>query len=107
MKPKRFPYIPTSHRNAMARITEATARLYHLQPSELRRHCNQRAVVRPRQVAMYVIRRKVAWVSLPSIGRHFGGQHHTTVMHSIQAIELLRLSDPDIDAAVRIIEEAA
>jgi chromosomal replication initiator protein len=103
--PQRYPYIPTSHRQAMARITAATAELFKLQPRELRRKSNLIALVRPRQIAMYVIRRKVSWVSLPSIGRHFGGKHHTTVEHSINTIANLREHDPEVDAAVRIIEE--
>jgi chromosomal replication initiator protein len=41
--------------------------------------------------------------SLPDIGRRFGGRDHTTVIHAVKQIEKLRASDPDIDAAIRLL----
>jgi chromosomal replication initiator protein len=38
--------------------------------------------------------------SLPEIGRHFGGKHHTTVLHSVRKIEELRQTDPDLNRLV-------
>jgi chromosomal replication initiator protein len=35
--------------------------------------------------------------SLPEIGRAFGGKHHTTVIHSVQKIEHLRQTDPELN----------
>lgn len=40
----------------------------------------------PRQIAMYLIRDMLA-LSLPAIGREFGGRDHTTVMHACDKIE--------------------
>jgi len=34
---------------------------------------------------------------LPEIGRAFGGKHHTTVLHSVNKIDKLRHSDPDLN----------
>jgi chromosomal replication initiator protein len=39
--------------------------------------------------------------SLPEIGRHFGGKHHTTVMHSIAKIHELRSNEVELDRAAR------
>jgi chromosomal replication initiator protein len=41
--------------------------------------------------------------SLPDIGRRFGGRDHTTVIHAVRQIEKLRASDPDMDAAIRLL----
>jgi chromosomal replication initiation ATPase DnaA len=47
---------------------------------------NSRAVVVPRQIAMYLAK-NLTEASLPEIGRQFGGKHHTTVMRSIAKID--------------------
>jgi Bacterial dnaA protein helix-turn-helix len=50
-----------------------------------------------RQVAMYLAARVGRW-STTVIGRFYQGRDHSTVCHSIQRIEALRDSDPDVDA---------
>lgn len=41
-------------------------------------------VARARHEAMYEIRRRCPWLSLPAIGDLFGGRDHTTVMHAVE-----------------------
>jgi len=50
-----------------------------------------------RQVAMYLAKHLAGW-STTMIGRFYNGRDHSTVIHSIQRIEALRESDPDLDA---------
>ncbi len=45
-----------------------------------------REIAVPRQIAMYLIRDMLS-LSLPAIGREFGGRDHTTVMHACDKIE--------------------
>ncbi len=47
-----------------------------------------RAIVRPRQIAMYLAK-KLTPRSLPEIGRRFGNRDHTTVLHAIRKVEQL------------------
>jgi chromosomal replication initiator protein len=38
--------------------------------------------------------------SLEEIGGHFGGRDHTTVMHSIKAVDLKRQADKSFDSEI-------
>src|SRR5207253_408379 len=49
-------------------------------------------IVRPRQIAMYLAK-QLTPLSLPMIGRKFGGRDHTTVLHAVRKIEALRTRD--------------
>jgi chromosomal replication initiator protein len=76
-------------------IQKATAEQFGLRLVEIKAKNNSRAIVYPRQIAMYLAKH-LTEASLPEIGRQFGGKHHTTVLHSIQKIEKLRLSDKEL-----------
>jgi chromosomal replication initiator protein len=82
--------------NTIESIQEAVARLFNLSVEELRHDSCRRAVVVPRQIAMYLTK-QMTDASLPEIGRHFGGKHHTTVMHSIAKIEEQRRTNLDLE----------
>ena len=75
-------------------------RHFGLRPGDMVSPCRQRAVARPRQVAMFLCH-EIARRSLPQIGRAFGGRDHTTVIHACRQVERLRAEDPAFDAAVR------
>lgn len=51
-------------------------------------------IVFARQIAMYLIR-ELTRASLKTIGNHFGGRDHTTVMHSVNTIENLKIAEDD------------
>jgi chromosomal replication initiator protein len=63
---------------------------------EIKAKNNSRAIVYPRQIAMYLAK-ELTTASLPEIGRWFGSKHHTTVLHSIQKIDKLRHRDQDLN----------
>jgi chromosomal replication initiator protein len=77
-------------------IQKAVAEKYGIKQSQLKEKSNTKAIVVPRQVAMYLVKELTA-ASLPEIGRAFGGKHHTTVIHSITKIERQRQTDPDLN----------
>jgi chromosomal replication initiator protein len=62
-------------------------------------------ICRPRQVAIYLARHLTV-LSLPAIGRHFGGRDHTTIMHAIKRIEELASSDADFGERVASLRKA-
>jgi chromosomal replication initiator protein len=71
---------------------------------ELKQKNNSRAVVVPRQIAMYLAK-QMTEASLPEIGRQFGGKHHTTVMHSVAKIDEERRSDKDLNRTLNKLQE--
>ena len=48
---------------------------------------------------MYLAKHVAGWSTM-CIGRFYHGRDHSTVIHSIQRIESLRESDPDVDALI-------
>ncbi len=85
-------------------IQKAVAENFGMRVSELKQKNNSRAVVVPRQIAMYLAK-NLTEASLPEIGRQFGGKHHTTVMHSIAKIDELRRSDKDLNLTINKLQE--
>ncbi len=63
---------------------------------------HRRSFARPRQIAMYAIRQLCPHMSLPHIGRLFGGRDHTTVLHGVKKIEGLISTDERI---ARVVDE--
>jgi Bacterial dnaA protein helix-turn-helix len=61
------------------------------------------AVVRARQVAMYLARQLSA-KSFTDIGRFFGGRDHTTALHAYNKIKRLRSQDADLDRELAQLE---
>jgi chromosomal replication initiator protein len=77
-------------------IQKFVADYYQLRPADLKSRNNSKSVAMPRQVAMY-LSKTLTHASLPEIGRSFGGKHHSTVIHSIKKVELLRKRDEDFN----------
>lgn len=73
----------------IASIQKVVADHYSLRVSDLKAKSNVREIAFPRQVAMYLCK-NLTHASLPEIGREFGGKHHTTVLHSINKIAVMR-----------------
>jgi len=77
-------------------IQRAVAEKFGIKPLQLKEKSNTRAVVYPRQIAMYLVK-ELTSASLPEIGRAFNGKHHTTVIHSIGVISKKREDDPELN----------
>jgi chromosomal replication initiator protein len=77
-------------------IQKVVAEQFGLRLIEIKAKSNSRAIVYPRQIAMYLAKH-LTEASLPEIGRQFGGKHHTTVLHSVDKIEEHRKGDKDLN----------
>jgi chromosomal replication initiator protein len=69
------------HPRSIAEIQTAACEHFGLSAEELLSSARTPRISWPRQVAMY-LSRELTSESLPSIGRHFGGRDHTTVLHA-------------------------
>jgi len=81
-------------------IQRTVCQFYRIDRQEMSSKRRARAVVRPRQVAMYLAK-VLTPRSYPEIGRKFGGRDHSTVIHAVRLIEQLRTRDADMDGDVR------
>ena len=91
--------------STIAAIKGAVAYFFGMSVKELHYKNTTRAVTVPRQIAMYLVK-QMTDASLPEIGRHFGGKHHTTVMHSIAKVEEQRRKKDGVDLAIRMLVES-
>jgi chromosomal replication initiator protein len=85
-------------------IQKTVAEQFGLRLVEIKAKNNSRAIVYPRQIAMYLAKH-LTEASLPEIGRQFGGKHHTTVLHSVEKIEESRKTDKDLNRLLNKLTE--
>ncbi len=85
-------------------IQKAVAEQFGLRLVEIKAKNNSRSIVYPRQIAMYLAKH-LTEASLPEIGRQFGGKHHTTVLHSVEKIEVVRKGDKDLNRLLNKLTE--
>ena len=64
----------------------------------------KKKIVKPRQIAMYILRKDLK-CSFPFIGRKLGGRDHTTVMHSCDKIEKEIISDDNLKEEIELIKQ--
>ncbi len=67
-------------------LQETVASHYNITSDLMRARTRKKEIVVPRQVAMYLCKH-LTDSSLKTIGLHFGGRDHTTVIHAYQTVE--------------------
>lgn len=87
------------------RIQQIVSTHYKIKVEELKSTTRLRTIAFPRQVAMY-LSRKLTDLSLPAVGRHFGGKDHTTIMYACQKIAELRQVDSVFRGELEKLEKA-
>ncbi len=70
-------------------IQKTVAEYFKIRVADLLSKRRTRSVTRPRQIAMSLAK-ELTNHSLPEIGDAFGGRDHTTVLHALRRIKLLR-----------------
>ncbi len=82
------------------KIQKVVSDFYNLSQNDLRSKKRTKAIVLPRQVAMYITR-EITEYSTSEIGLEFGGRDHTTVMHAIQRVKSKIVTEPSLEAIIK------
>jgi chromosomal replication initiator protein len=88
----------------VSRVQKQVADYYQVRLADMSSASRARAIVRPRQVAMYLAKQYTVR-SLAEIGARFGRKDHTTVMHAIKRIDSLRVLDNELDNDIKTLEK--
>jgi chromosomal replication initiator protein len=67
-------------------VIRIVSEFYHIDEANIYEKTRRKEIVKPRQIAMYILREDFQ-VSYPTIGEKFGGRDHTTVIHSCDKIK--------------------
>jgi chromosomal replication initiator protein len=67
-------------------VVRVVSEFYNINEAALFEKTRRKEVVKPRQIAMYILREDFN-VSYPTIGEKFGGRDHTTVIHSCDKVK--------------------
>lgn len=86
------------------KIIKAVAEFYDMTEKDIIQQSRKKDVVRPRQIAMYLMREHLK-NSYPSIGEKFGGRDHTTVIHSCEKVGQDLLKTPELAEELKAIKE--
>jgi chromosomal replication initiator protein len=84
-------------------IQKATAEYFGFPEDQLRAKTRKKEIAQARQICMYLCK-KLTDSSLKTIGLHFGGRDHSTVIHAINTVEELINKDIAIGEAVERIK---
>lgn len=86
------------------KITEVVADFYDISINELINRSRKKEVVKPRQVAMYLIREELK-SSYPFIGAKLGGRDHTTAIYACEKIGKELENDDNLEQELNLIKE--
>jgi chromosomal replication initiator protein len=84
-------------------IQKVVASHYNVSKHDLLSARRTRAIVRPRQIAMYLAKTMTPR-SFPEIGKRFGGRDHTTVLHAVRKVEELAAADESLAQEIELLK---
>lgn len=86
------------------KIVKSVADFYDLKEKDLFSASRKQEIVKPRQVAMYLLRETIK-SSYPFIAKKFGGRDHTTVIHSYEKIVKQIKIDENLNNEIDLIKD--
>ncbi len=86
------------------KLIQTVAEFYDLKERDLLTSSRKKEIVRPRQIAMYLLREELK-SSFPFIGRRFNGKDHTTAIHSYKKIVRELEKDKKLEEEIHLIKE--
>jgi len=95
---------PKRKRLSAKEIIGQVSAFYDLDQKDITGKCRKKEYVRPRQIAMYLMRKEIN-VSYPSIGDEFGKRDHTTAMHAVNKIEKEVEEEENTEQEINLLRE--
>src|SRR5690554_1780927 len=95
-----IPEIRNMKNTEIIEIQKVVCEYYNISLNNMLSKSRKACYVLPRQIAMYLVR-EIKNESYPKIGQEFGGKDHTTIMHSVQKIQNLRIINNQIDHVIK------
>ena len=95
---------PKSKRIDFRKLTKVVAEFYNLSEKDLLSNSRKQEIVRPRQIAMYLLREEVKY-SFPQIGKKFGGKDHTTAIYAYEKIAKDLEKNEDLAEEINLLRE--
>ena len=86
------------------KVIKAVSIFYDLKEKEILEVSRKKEIVKPRQVAMYLLREELK-SSFPFIGRKFGGKDHTTAIHGYNKIKREMTTSESLSEEISLIKE--
>jgi chromosomal replication initiator protein len=84
-------------------IQKHVAEHFKIKLSDLKSDKRLKALVVPRQIAIYLCR-DLTKSSYPEIGEKFGGKDHSTIIHSVKKVDRLITQDLDFKGTIEILK---
>ena len=86
------------------KIIQAVSSFYDLNKEDLLLVTRRKEIVKPRQIAMYLLRQELQ-ESFPSIGRRFQGKDHTTAIYAFEKVTQKIEEDSTLATEVNLIKQ--
>ncbi len=94
------PYRKTSPQIILKNVAD----FYNISLNDLLKRSRKKEVVRPRQIAMFLLREETK-LSFPEIGQKLGGRDHSTVIHAFEKIKKEESADEPLKQELLLIKE--
>src|SRR3989344_1560754 len=85
-------------------ILKSVSDFYSIPLQDITKRSRKKEIVRPRQIAMYLLREETK-SSFPEIGQRLGGRDHSTVIHAYEKIKLEEENDEITKQELVLIKE--
>lgn len=86
------------------KVIRAVADFYETMEKEIINPSRRKEIVKPRQIAMYILREELK-CSFPFIGERLGKKDHTTAIHAYRKIEEELKTNTDLQNEIKMIKE--
>ncbi|MBI2676708.1 MAG: chromosomal replication initiator protein DnaA [Candidatus Yanofskybacteria bacterium] len=98
-------YLSTPYKKTTPQlILKSVSDFYNISPNDLIKRSRKKEVVRPRQIAMYLLREETK-SSFPEIGQKLGGRDHSTVIHAYEKVKTEEETDEITKQEIVLIKE--